>query len=111
MYNFAFEHDGEKKYVKSIPWFPLLYSWPLYRQKNIFISWSPDTAKIKASFLTKRHYLNTKLTVNQQKMMFASSRDALGRSLVGIGAEIQAIDYSEISWEAVYYKVTRSPGH
>ena len=39
---------------------------------------SPDDAKIK------------------QKMLFASSRDALRRSLVGIATEIQGTDYSEI---------------
>jgi cofilin len=42
---------------------------------------SPDDAKIK------------------QKMLFASSRDALRRSLVGIAVEIQGTDYSEVSWE------------
>lgn len=39
---------------------------------------SPDDAKIK------------------QKMVFASSRDALRRSLVGIATEIQGTDYSEV---------------
>jgi hypothetical protein len=32
-------------------------------------------------------------------MLFASSRDALRRSLVGIAVEIQGTDYSEVSWE------------
>ena len=43
---------------------------------------SPDNAKIK------------------QKMLFASSRDALKRSLTGVGVEIQGSDYSEVSREA-----------
>ncbi|KAI0338864.1 hypothetical protein BDW22DRAFT_1337022, partial [Trametopsis cervina] len=51
------------------------------RNKIIFASWVPDDAKIKA------------------KMLYASSRDALRRSLVGIAAEVQATDYSEISVE------------
>ena len=43
---------------------------------------SPDDAKIK------------------QKMLFASSKDALRRSLVGIAAEIQGTDYSEVAHES-----------
>lgn len=42
---------------------------------------SPDDAKIK------------------QKMLFASSRDALRRSLVGIATEIQGTDFSEVAHE------------
>ncbi|RBR13270.1 uncharacterized protein FIESC28_08236 [Fusarium coffeatum] len=59
------------------------------RNKLVFVSWSPDTAKIKA------------------KMVFSSSRDALRRALVGIGAEIQATDYSDITYEEVLGKVSR----
>jgi hypothetical protein len=33
-------------------------------------------------------------------MLFASSRDALKRSLVGIAVEIQGTDYSEVSEES-----------
>jgi cofilin len=42
---------------------------------------SPDNAKIK------------------QKMLYASSRDALKRALTGIAVEIQGSDYSEVSYE------------
>ncbi|KAG8987022.1 cofilin [Tulasnella sp. JGI-2019a] len=59
------------------------------RNKLTFYSWSPDDAKIK------------------QKMLFASSRDALRRSLVGIAAEVQGTDYSEVAWESVFDKVSR----
>ncbi|KAJ8520840.1 hypothetical protein ONZ45_g2384 [Pleurotus djamor] len=52
------------------------------RQKITFFSWSPDDAKIK------------------NKMLFASSRDALRRSLVGIASEIQGTEYSEVSYES-----------
>ncbi|KAI0057127.1 hypothetical protein BV25DRAFT_1831493 [Artomyces pyxidatus] len=59
------------------------------RNKICFFSWAPDDAKIKA------------------KMLFASSKDALRRSLVGIAAEIQGTDYSEVAHESVLDKVSR----
>lgn len=59
------------------------------RSKLIFFSWSPDSAKIKS------------------KMVYASSRDALRRSLDGISAEIQGTDPSEVEHVAVLDKVTR----
>ncbi|KAL4079303.1 actin depolymerizing factor [Scleroderma citrinum] len=59
------------------------------RNKLCFFSWSPDDAKIK------------------QKMLFASSRDALRRSLVGIAVEIQGTDYTEVSYESVLDKASR----
>lgn len=43
---------------------------------------SPDDAKIK------------------NKMLYASSKDALRRSLVGISTEIQGTDYSEVAHES-----------
>lgn len=43
---------------------------------------SPEAAKIK------------------QKMVFASSRDALKRALTGVAIEIQGTDYSEVAHEA-----------
>jgi len=60
------------------------------RNKIVFLSWAPDIAKIK------------------NKMMFASSKDALRRALVGIGADIQATDISEAAYEIVHDKVTRA---
>ncbi|KAK7690273.1 cofilin [Cerrena zonata] len=59
------------------------------RNKLLFITWSPDDAKIK------------------QKMLFASSKEALRRSLVGIATEIQGTDYSEVAYESVLEKATR----
>ncbi|KAG5634464.1 cofilin [Sphagnurus paluster] len=59
------------------------------RNKICFFSWSPDDAKIK------------------QKMLFASSKDALRRSLVGIAVEIQGTDYSEVAFESVLDKAGR----
>ncbi|EGF98777.1 uncharacterized protein MELLADRAFT_73515 [Melampsora larici-populina 98AG31] len=59
------------------------------RNKLCFYAWSPDNAPIK------------------NKMLYASSKDALRRSLVGIGVEIQGTDLSEVSFESVLEKATR----
>ncbi|EPQ27824.1 uncharacterized protein PFL1_04569 [Pseudozyma flocculosa PF-1] len=59
------------------------------RNKICFFAWSPDDAKIK------------------QKMIYASSKDALRKSLVGISTEIQGTDFSEVSYETVLEKVDR----
>ncbi|KAI0916869.1 cofilin [Taiwanofungus camphoratus] len=59
------------------------------RNKLTFFSWSPDDSKIK------------------QKMLFASSKDALKRSLQGLAAEIQGTDYSEVAYESVLEKVSK----
>ncbi|KIY73841.1 actin depolymerizing factor [Cylindrobasidium torrendii FP15055 ss-10] len=61
------------------------------RNKICFFMWSPDDAKIK------------------DKMLFASSKDALRRSLVGIAVEIQGTDYSEVAHESILDKANR--GH
>ncbi|PWN48911.1 hypothetical protein IE53DRAFT_406867 [Violaceomyces palustris] len=60
------------------------------RNKICFITWSPDDSKIK------------------QKMLFASSKDALRKALVGISSEIQGTDFSEVAYETVLEKVSRS---
>ncbi|KAI9202759.1 uncharacterized protein BJ171DRAFT_166760 [Polychytrium aggregatum] len=59
------------------------------RNKILFYVWSPDSAKIKP------------------KMLYASSKDALRKKLDGIYTEIQCTDLSEVSYEAVFDKVTR----
>ncbi|EGN98469.1 hypothetical protein SERLA73DRAFT_138937 [Serpula lacrymans var. lacrymans S7.3] len=59
------------------------------RNKICFYSWSPDDAKVK------------------QKMLLASSKDALRRSLVGIATEVQGTDFSEVAYESVLDKVSR----
>ena len=46
---------------------------------------SPDEAKIK------------------EKMVYASSRDALKRALVGIAVEIQGTEFSEVAYESGVY--------
>ena len=72
VYDFEFEKEGAGK-----------------RNKLTFVSWAPDTAKIK------------------QKMLFASSKDALRRALVGIAVEIQGTEYSEVAYESVLDKAQR----
>ena len=47
------------------------------KNKIAFMSWSPDTSKIRT------------------KMVYASSKDSFKRTLDGIQVEIQATDYSE----------------
>ncbi|KAH9042166.1 Cofilin/tropomyosin-type actin-binding protein-domain-containing protein [Lactarius pseudohatsudake] len=56
------------------------------RNKLVFVSWSPDTAKIK------------------DKMVASSSKDALRRSLVGIAVDVQATEFSEVAHETVLIK-------
>jgi cofilin len=59
------------------------------RNKILFVVWAPDSAKIKA------------------KMLYASSKDAVRKKLVGVGVEIQATDLAEIDRESVLEKVNR----
>jgi len=40
-------------------------------------------------------------------MIYASSKDALRRQLVGVGSEIQGTDFAEVAHEAVFEKVNR----
>ncbi|KAI8325436.1 hypothetical protein GQ54DRAFT_315690 [Martensiomyces pterosporus] len=60
------------------------------RNKILFYAWSPDSAKIKG------------------KMVYASTKDALRKKLVGIANDIQATDLDEVSREVVLDKVVRS---
>jgi len=60
------------------------------RSKIAFYSWTPDDSKVK------------------DKMLYASSKDAIRKRLVGVGIEIQGTDLSEVSYEAVLEKATRS---
>lgn len=62
------------------------------RSKIVFITWSPDTAPIRS------------------KMVYASSKDALRRALNGIYADVQGTDFSEVSYDDILEKVTKT-GH
>jgi len=57
------------------------------RNKIFFVSWSSDNAKIR------------------EKMVYASSKDALKRALVGFAVEIQAADFSDVAHVAFLEKV------
>lgn len=49
---------------------------------------APDTAKIK------------------EKMLYASSKDAIKKKLDGLSAEIQGTDYDEVEYQTVYDEVS-----
>jgi len=59
------------------------------RSKITFIAWSPDDAGI------------------QPKMIYASSKDGLKRSLNGIATEFQANDEDDIEYQSVLAKVSK----
>lgn len=59
------------------------------RSKITFIAWSPDDAGI------------------QPKMIYASSKDALKRSLNGLAAELQANDEDDIEYQTILTKVSK----
>ncbi|GAA5907146.1 cofilin [Sporobolomyces salmoneus] len=59
------------------------------RNKLCFYAWSPDNSKIK------------------EKMVYASSKEALRRSLNGISTEIQGTDFTEVAYQAILDKVSR----
>lgn len=44
----------------------------------------------------------------KDKMLYASSKDAIRKRLVGVAIEIQGTDLSEVSYEAVLEKASRS---
>lgn len=56
------------------------------RNKICFIVWVPDTSKVR------------------QKMLYASSKDAIRKKLAGVATEIQATDMSEVSFDSVLEK-------
>lgn len=59
------------------------------RNKITFIAWSPDDAGIHA------------------KMIYASSKDALKRSLTGIATELQANDTDDIEYDSILKTVSK----
>ncbi|KAL1884350.1 hypothetical protein VTK73DRAFT_44 [Phialemonium thermophilum] len=59
------------------------------RNKITFIAWSPDDANVQA------------------KMVYASSKEALKRSLPGISTEIQANDPDDIEFDSVLKTVSK----
>ncbi|XP_013397448.1 actin-depolymerizing factor 3-like, partial [Lingula anatina] len=59
------------------------------RQGIVFIAWSPENAKTK------------------EKMVYASSRDALQKKFDGVKVIIQATDYDEIDKDVVEKELVR----
>ncbi|KAF4990699.1 cofilin [Fusarium heterosporum] len=59
------------------------------RNKITFIAWSPDDAGI------------------QPKMIYASSKEALKRSLTGIATELQANDNDDVEYDSVLKTVSK----
>jgi len=59
------------------------------REKIVFFAWAPDSAPIK------------------QKMLYASSKQALKNKLVGLATELQASDRDELRFEEVVDKINR----
>ncbi|KAI1472056.1 uncharacterized protein F4812DRAFT_203660 [Daldinia caldariorum] len=59
------------------------------RNKITFIAWSPDDANVMA------------------KMVYASSKEALKRSLTGIAIELQANDQDDIEYDTVLKVVSK----
>ncbi|KAH7154994.1 hypothetical protein B0J13DRAFT_544485 [Dactylonectria estremocensis] len=59
------------------------------RNKIAFIAWSPDDAGI------------------QPKMIYASSKEALKRSLTGIAVELQANDADDIEYDSIIKTVSK----
>ncbi|XP_002738655.1 uncharacterized protein LOC100367892 [Saccoglossus kowalevskii] len=59
------------------------------RNKLIFVNWCPDSAKIKL------------------KMLYATSKDAIKKKLVGIGNEVQATGLDELNYDEILEKISR----
>ena len=51
--------------------------------KLVMVAWSPDTAKVKS------------------KMVYAGSKDAMSRAMVGISTKVTATDMSELTKEII----------
>lgn len=57
--------------------------------KMVFISWIPDSAKVRS------------------KMLYAGSKEAIKAALVGVGITIQATDHSELDFETSILPVVK----
>eukprot|EP00040_Diaphanoeca_grandis_P038232 m.256077 g.256077 ORF g.256077 m.256077 type:complete len:155 (+) comp34044_c1_seq1:103-567(+) len=91
--------EGYQQFVEKLP--PKEGRYALYdfdyttleggvRNKLAFIVWCPDEAPIK------------------EKMLYASSKDAIKKKFNGLHFEIQATDYDEVAWTDIYEKHTNS---
>ncbi|EFJ28025.1 hypothetical protein SELMODRAFT_146459 [Selaginella moellendorffii] len=62
------------------------------KSKIFFISWSPDTSRVKS------------------KMIYASSKDRFRRELDGVHLELQATDPTEVDYDCVLDKAKTNAG-
>ena len=90
VYDFEFEKEGVGK-----------------RNKLCFFTWSVAFVQCHCSLVliqaASRHFIDIRAPDNakiKEKMVYASSKDALRRSLVGIAVEIQSTEYSEVNYES-----------
>ncbi|KAG0170623.1 cofilin [Apophysomyces sp. BC1034] len=60
------------------------------RNKITFYCWIPDVSPVR------------------KKMLYASSKDAIRKLLEGVAIEIQGTDATEVAYETVYEKASRS---
>lgn len=57
-------------------------------------------------------YRNPENASVKQKMIYASSKDALKRTLgEGIGKEIQANDHGDLEWNSIIEQISRTDRH
>lgn len=83
------------------------------RNKITFLAWSPDDAGIKVSLSCSLLFgeawglYSLALPPTQAKMIYASSKEALKRSLNGIATELQANDPDDIEYDTVLKTVSK----
>lgn len=82
----------------------------LDRNKITFIAWSPDDAGIQVRSLTHATWSIASVSTNillQPKMIYASSKEALKRTLTGIAHEHQANDSDDIEYDTILKNVSK----
>lgn len=72
------------------------------RNKLIFIAWYNSIDHNHGLFLTR--FRSPETSKIKQKMVYASTKEGFKKRLVGVGVEVQATDFSEISYDAVLEK-------
>lgn len=75
------------------------------------MAWSPDDAPIRVSGCLDHSYAPLIGAATdkglQAKMIYASSKEALKRSLTGVATELQANDGDDIEYETVLKSVSK----
>jgi hypothetical protein len=82
----------------------------LGRNKITFIAWSPDDAgiQVRGPILFGQLPSTKPLTPRlKPKMIYASSKEALKRSLTGIATELQANDTDDIEYDSILKTVSK----